>query len=115
MCGSPPASHSDRGADKLPSPALGPKSTLKSRGMLDTRAGLEGSQQPRRQRRRMGSRAQAIKAEAPLLKRIQNKHRVWAEVMSPPIISVVITVKAFGNRILRRVINATQPHQQRSH
>lgn len=81
--------------------------------MLDTGAGLEGSQQLRR----MVSRAQAIRltglsrGEAPLLKRIQNKHRVRAEVMSLPTISVVITVKAFGNYILRRVINAPQAHQ----
>lgn len=81
--------------------------------MLDTGAGLEGSQQLRR----MVSRAQAIRltglslGEAPLLKRIQNKHRVRAEVMSLPTISVVITVKAFGNCILRRVINAPQAHQ----
>lgn len=61
----------------------------------------------------MVSRAQAIRlmGEAPLLKRIQSKHRIWAEVMSLPTISVVITVKAFGNCIIRRVIGATQPHQ----
>lgn len=65
----------------------------------------------------MVSRAQAIRlmglsrGEAPLLKRIQKKHRVWAGVMSLSNISVVITVKAFGDCILRRVIDATQPHQ----